>query len=89
MLPPQEISIYLDNALKANLQQAQLEIDEPLPDTCAAMPERVAGRFLDLEPATVDTIRSARKRVMILNRTEVLYSFSFDPDAGTFVATIR
>ena len=89
MIPPQEVSVYLDNALRANPQLAQLDIDEPLPATCSAMPARVTGRFVALDPSTAETIRAAWKRVMILNPTGVLYSFSFDSEAASFVATIR
>ena len=89
MRPPQEVSVYLNNALKADPQLAQLEMEEPLPDTCSAMPGRVAGRFVALDPSAAEAIRAAWKRVMILNPTGVLYSFSFDPEAASFVATIR
>ena len=89
MLPPQEVSIYLNNALKATHQMAELERDEPLPDNCSAMPAAVHGRFVGLDAAMSDEIRAAWKRVIILNPTEVLYSFTFDPATAGFAATIR
>jgi len=89
MLPPQEVSIYLNNALKGTHQMAELECAEPLPDNCSAMPAAVRGRFVGLDAALSEEIRSAWKRVMILNPTEVLYSFTFDPATGGFAATIR
>ncbi len=89
MLPPQEVSIYLNNALKATHRLAELERDEPLPDACSAMPTSVRGRFVALDPGSTEEIRAAWKRVMILNPTEVLYTFTFDPDTGGFAATIR
>jgi hypothetical protein len=89
MLPPQEVSIYLNNALKATPRVAELDLDTPLPDTCHDMPPTVPGRFVALDPEAVETIRSAWKRVMILNPTQVLYTFTFDEATGGFVATIR
>ena len=89
MLPPQEVSIYLNNALKATPQLAELQRDEPLPDSCSAMPPTVSGRFVGLDANLTEEIRSAWKRVMILNPTAVLYSFTFDPATGGFSATVR
>ena len=89
MLPPQEVSIYLNNALKASHELAELELDEPLPEACAAMPASVHGRFVGLAADREEAIRTAWKRVMILNPTEVLYTFTFDPASGGFAATIR
>jgi hypothetical protein len=89
MLPPQEVSIYLNNALKATPKLAELERDEPLPDACGAMPASVNGRFVELDAEGAEAIRSAWKRVMILNPTQVLYTFTFDAATGGFTATIR
>ena len=89
MLAPQEISVYLNNELKATRQMAELDLPDPLPETVSGMPDIVSGRFLELEPARGETIRAAYKRVMILNATEVLYTFTFDPATGGFVARKR
>jgi len=89
MLPAQDVSIFLNNALKATHQPAELECDAPLPGAVREMPEQVSGRFTTLDPSAAHEIEAAWKRVMILNETEVLYTFTFDAQTGAFTARKR
>lgn len=89
MLAPLDISIYLNNALKAKHLMAELESDTPLPDVVREMPDRVSGQFVSLDDATKAEIASAWKQTMILNATEVLYTFTFDAGTGKFLARKR
>ncbi len=89
MLAPLDISIYLNNALKAKHLTAELDSDTPLPEAVREMPDRVSGHFVSLDEATTNEISSAWKQTMILNQTEVLYTFTFDPASGTFTARKR
>ncbi len=89
MLAPQDISVYLNNALKPTHQMAALESDAPLPEVIREMPEEVSGQFVDLDPSLEGEMAAAWKRVMILNSTQVLYSFTFDPATGKFQAHKR
>jgi hypothetical protein len=51
------------------------------------MPDQVSGRFVSLDsPAEV---AAAWKRVMILNETQVLYTFAYDPATAAFTARKR
>jgi hypothetical protein len=89
MLAPLEVSVYLNNALKARQVMAEVDSDTPLPDAIREMPEQVSGHFVGLdEPATAE-IASAWKQTMILNATRVLYTFTFDPATGSFRARRR
>jgi hypothetical protein len=83
------ISIFLNNALKPTAVPAEIDSDAPLPGTIREMPEQVGGRFVDLGPETSHDIEAAWKRVMILNDTQVLYTFSFDPLTMKFAARKR
>jgi len=89
MLAPQTISIYLNNALKATPEVVELDCDSALPDAVRDMPDDVSGRFVELEAAVAHEIESAWKRVMILNQTQVLYSFTYDPATARFSARKR
>jgi hypothetical protein len=89
MLAPRDISVYLNNALKATHQVAELESDTDLPESIRDMPDQVAGHFVNLDPSTIQEMAAAWKRVMILNATQVLYSFTFDPSTGNFTAHKR
>jgi hypothetical protein len=89
MLAPQTISIYLNNALKATPEMAELDCEVVLPNEVRDMPDSVTGRFVDLEPAVAHEIEAAWKRVMILNPTQVLYTFTYDPASGRFSARKR
>ena len=87
MLAPQSVSVYLNNALKATPQLA--ELDSPLPDEIRDMPEEIHGHFVELDASLAHEMEAAWKRVMILNATEVLYSFRYDPATADFVAIKR
>jgi hypothetical protein len=89
MLAPQNVSIFLNNALKPTSVPVELEGDAPLPEVIREMPDQVAGRFVALDPAATHDIEAAWKRVMILNSTQVLYTFNFDPSTQTFSARKR
>ncbi len=89
MLAPQDVSVYLNNALKPVHQLAELDSDAALPETIRDMPDQVSGHFVNLEQALENEIAAAWKRVMILNATQVLYSFTFEPGTGTFKARKR
>jgi hypothetical protein len=87
MLPPQDVSIYLNNALKATHTLAELDRDASLPPSVADMPDQISGKFVSLDaPADV---ASAWKRVMIFNETQVLYTFTYDPATAGFTARKR
>jgi hypothetical protein len=87
MLPPQDVSIYLNNALKPTHTLAELDCDASLPPSVAAMPDRVSGRFVSLDAP--QEVAGAWKRVMIFNETQVLYTFSYDPATAGFTASKR
>jgi hypothetical protein len=89
MLAPQDVSVYLNNALRASHQQAELNSDAGLPEVIHDMPEVVSGRFLGLDSTATQEIAAAWKKVIILNRTEVLYTFTFDAASGEFTARKR
>ncbi len=89
MLPSQDVSIFLNNALKATHQAAELDLDAPLPEVVRDMPEQVSGHFVALDPSTSHEIEAAWKRVMILNETQVLYTFTFDSRSSAFTARKR
>ncbi|MCU1237354.1 MAG: hypothetical protein JWP63_5321 [Candidatus Solibacter sp.] len=89
MLAPQTISVYLNNALKPISQDAELDCETALPDVIREMPDDVAGHFTSLDDVTAHEIEAASKRVMILNATRVLYTFTYDPAARTFSAHKR
>jgi hypothetical protein len=89
MIAPQEVSVFLNNALKATHYPAELDAEAPLPESVREMPDQVTGRFVSLEPTVTHDIETAWKRVMMLNATQVLYTFSFDPVSGKFSARKR
>jgi hypothetical protein len=89
MLAPQNVSVYLNNALKPTPQLAEIDSDTPLPELIREMPDLVSGHFLNLEGPLAGEIAAAWKRVMILNSTQVLYTFTFDAQTGSFVARKR
>lgn len=89
MLAQQDVSIFLNNALKATHRLAELDLEVPLPDAIREMPEQVSGRFVGLDSSATQEIHAAWKRVMILNPTAVLYTFTFDPQTAGFTARKR
>jgi hypothetical protein len=89
MIAPQDVSIFLNNALKPDHYQAELDSGTALPETIRDMPDQVSGHFVGLDSQATHDIGTAWKRVMILNATRVLYTFTFDPAAQTFSAQKR
>ncbi|MGA2726040.1 MAG: hypothetical protein ABSG79_26990 [Bryobacteraceae bacterium] len=89
MLPPQDVSIYLNNALKSTHTLAELDRDASLPLSVAEMPDQVSGRFVSLDPPAAQEVASAWKRVMIFNETQVLYTFTYEPATAAFTARKR
>jgi hypothetical protein len=49
----------------------------------------VTGRFVDLDPTTHHDVETAWKRVVIFNKTDVLYTFTFDSQSSRFSARKR
>jgi len=89
MPAPLDVSVYLNNALKAKHIMAELESDTPLPDVIREMPDSVSGQFVALDDASVSEIASAWKQTMTLNATNVLYTLKFDAATGKFTARKR
>ena len=89
MHAPQDVQVYLNNGLKATHELAELERDGPLPEAIRDMPDQVSGHFLALEAMAAHDIEVAFKRVMILNPTQVLYTFTFDSPSMMFSARKR
>jgi hypothetical protein len=89
MPAPQTISVYLNNALKPIPQAAELDGETALPDVIREMPDDISGHFTNLDPDTAHEIEAASKRVMILNATRVLYTFTYDAATGAFAAHKR
>lgn len=89
MLAPREVSIYLNNALKATPVMAEVDSDTPLPEVIREMPQEVTGRFVGLDAPTAAEIAAAWKQIMRLNTTPVIYDFKFDPTTGAFKARRR
>jgi hypothetical protein len=87
MLPPQDVSIYLNNALKATHTLAELDRDASLPPSAAEMPDQISGKFVSLDSPV--EVASAWKRVMIFNETQVLYTFTYDAATAGFTARKR
>jgi len=86
---PLDVSIFLNNALSARHLTAELESDTPLPEAIRDMPESISGSFVSLDESATAEIVAAWKHTMILNATRVLYTFTFDPVSGKFVARKR
>jgi hypothetical protein len=89
MLTPQDVSIFLNNALKPTHYQAELDSDTALPEAIRDMPDRVSGHIVGLDSQATQEIAAAWKKVMILNATQVLYTFTFDSQAQKFEAVKR
>jgi hypothetical protein len=89
MLVPQDVSLYLNNALRPTHQMAELDAEAALPHVIRDMPDQVSGHFVELDPSLKNEMTSAWKRVMILNDTQVLYTFTFDPATESFRAMKR
>ena len=85
----QVISVYLNNALSATPELVELDGEANLPEEIRDMPEDVSGHFVSLEPEVAHDIESAWKRVMMLNATQVLYTFSYDAVTQRFTARKR
>ena len=89
MIAPQSISVYLNNALQPTPALVELDGEATLPDLIRDMPEEVTGHFVALDSTVAHDIEAAWKRVMILNATKVLYTFTYNLAAGTFSAHKR
>ena len=89
MNAPQTVSLYLNNALRPTPQMAELDSETALPETIRDMPDLVSGHFLDLPPAAATEIAAAWKKVVMLNATQVLYTFTFEAESGKFSARKR
>jgi hypothetical protein len=89
MRAPQDVQVFLNNALKPTHQLAELECDAALPEAIRDMPDQVSGHFLNLDATAAHDIEMASKRVMILNPTQVLYTFTFDSQTQQFSARKR
>ena len=85
----QVISVYLNNALSATHELVELDGAETLPEEIRDMPEDVSGHFVSLEPEVAHDIEAAWKRVMMLNGTHVLYTFSYDALTQRFTGRKR
>jgi hypothetical protein len=83
------ISVFLNNALKATPQLAELDCENALPEIIREMPDEVHGHFVEMDAARSQEMSAAWKRVMMFNSTHVLYSFRYDPATGDFIATKR
>ena len=89
MLTPQDVSIFLNNALKPAHYLAELDSDTALPEVIREMPDQVSGRFVALDATVTADMAAASKKIMILNATRVLYTFTFDSSSGKFTAQKR
>jgi hypothetical protein len=89
MLPPQDVTIYLNNALKATHTLAELDRDASLPPSVAEMPDQISGKFVSFDAPASQEVAGAWKRVMIFNDTQVLYTFTYDPATAGFTARKR
>ena len=89
MPTPQTISLYLNNALSATPEMVELDGDASLPEEIRDMPDDVSGHFVSLEPEVAHDIEAAWKRVMMLNQTHVLYTFSYDAATQRFTGRKR
>jgi hypothetical protein len=89
MLPPQDVTIYLNNALKATHTLAELDRDASLPPSVAEMPDQISGKFVSFDAPAAQEVAGAWKRVMIFNDTQVLYTFTYDPATAGFTARKR
>ena len=88
-MEPQSISVYLNNALKPTPEMVELDGGTTLPEAIRDMPEEITGHFVSLDTTAAHDIEAAWKRVMILNATQVLYTFTYDPATGKFSARKR
>jgi hypothetical protein len=85
----QDVSIFLNNALKPTSLPAEIEGESPLPEVIRDMPDQVAGRFVELDANSSHDLEAAWKRVMMLNSTHVLYTFTYDSQTNRFSARKR
>ena len=85
----QVVSVYLNNALSATPELVELDGGATLPEAIRDMPEDVSGHFVSLEAEVAHDIEGAWKRVMMLNDTHVLYTFSYDAATQRFTAHKR
>ena len=85
----QDISLYLNNSLAPTHEIVELDGEMALPDVIREMPDQVSGHFVALEPNVAHDIEAAWKRVMVLNATRVLYTFSYDAASQRFTAVKR
>jgi len=53
------------------------------------MPDQLSGHLIGLDTPAIHDIEAAWKRVMMMNDTRVLYTFTFDPGNQTFLAHKR
>ena len=88
-MAPQSISVYLNNALRPTPEMVELDGEAALPVEIRDMPDNVAGHFVALDPTVAHDIEAAWKRVMILNATQVLYTFTYDATTERFSAHKR
>jgi hypothetical protein len=89
MIAVQDIKIFLNNALRPTLVPIELDGDAPLPDVIRDMPDQITGQFVGLDAAGNQEIAAAWKRVMIFNKTDVLYTFTFEAASSRFAARKR
>ena len=85
----QNSKIFLNNALRPTHLPIELDGEAPLPDTIRDMPDQVTGQFVGLDAAGNQEIAAAWKRVMIFNKTDVLYTFTFEAASSRFAARKR
>ncbi|MEO8591780.1 MAG: hypothetical protein ABI759_00525 [Candidatus Solibacter sp.] len=85
----QNISVYLNNALSPTHEMVDLDGEADLPVEIRDMPDQVSGHFVALEPNVAQDIEAAWKRVMMLNTTHVLYTFSYEAATQRFSARKR
>ena len=77
------VSVWL-NGKSGPPIQAQLDIGGLLPDSAQQMPVTITGRLIGASDADALLIDEAQSRIMILNQTQVRYSFTFSSDTYQF-----
>ena len=86
MIPPQEIAVWLDST-HASQCYVQFYRSIQIPNAIEDMPGEMRGRFLTLTDSDARFMATAKKREMIVNKTQVRYSFTFSPKTWEFTAT--
>ena len=85
MIAPQIVAVWLNE--DSTRHKVQLYRDDKVPDGSQGMPDEIRGKFLELNDLEALLMEAASERQLILNRTQIMYSFVFSATTREFTAT--